>query len=76
MSATLAFLGEFGDAIDWIFNSRESQAGGAQVGGAENLPLLWTHLKLTAARERAARRVPAACERAARVMPRSSSTAS
>ncbi len=49
MSATLAFLGDFGNAIDWIFNSRESQAGGAQVGGAENLPLLWTHLKLTAA---------------------------
>ena len=49
MSATLAFLGEFGDAIDFIFNSRESQAGGAQVGGCELLPLLWTHLKLTAA---------------------------
>ncbi len=49
MSSTLAVLGEFGDAIDWIFNSRESQAGGARVGGAENLPLLWTHLKLTAA---------------------------
>jgi len=45
----VAFLGEFGDAIDWIFNSRESQAGGARVGGSENLPLLWTHLKLTGA---------------------------
>ena len=49
MSTTVAFLGEFGDAIDWIFNSRESQAGGARVGGSENLPLLWTHLKLTGA---------------------------
>ena len=45
---TLAFLGEFGDAIDYIFHARESQAGGAQVGGKELLPLIWTHLKLTA----------------------------
>jgi osmoprotectant transport system permease protein len=49
MSATVAFLGDFGDAIDWIFNSRESAAGGARTGGSENLGLLWTHLKLTAA---------------------------
>jgi osmoprotectant transport system permease protein len=49
MSTTLAFLGEFGDAIDYILHSRESQAGGARVGGSELLPLLWTHLKLTAA---------------------------
>jgi osmoprotectant transport system permease protein len=47
MSTTLAFLGDFGDAFDYIFNSRESQAGGARVGGSELLPLLWTHLKLT-----------------------------
>ena len=45
---TLAFLGEFGDAIDYIFHSRESQAGGAQVGGKELLPLIWTHLEITA----------------------------
>jgi osmoprotectant transport system permease protein len=49
MSMTLAFLGEFGDAFDYIFNSRESQAGGARVGGSELLPLLWTHLEITAA---------------------------
>ena len=49
MSSTLAFLGDFGDAISFIFNSRESKAGGADVGGSENLPLLWAHLKLTAA---------------------------
>ena len=49
MTTTLAFLGDFGDAIDFIFHSRESQAGGARVGGAETLPLLWTHLKVTAA---------------------------
>ena len=49
MSATLAFLGEFGDAIDFIFHSHESQARRRRsVGGSENLPLLWTHLKLTA----------------------------
>ena len=45
---TLAFLGEFGDAIDYIFHSRESQAGGAEVGGKELLPLIWTHLEITA----------------------------
>jgi osmoprotectant transport system permease protein len=48
MSTTLAFLGEFGDAFDYIFNSRESQAGGARVGGSELLPLIATHLKVTA----------------------------
>jgi len=45
---TLAALGEFGDAINFIFQSHESKAGGARVGGSENLPLLWTHLKVTA----------------------------
>jgi osmoprotectant transport system permease protein len=45
----IAFLGEFGDAIDWIFNSRESAAGGARIGGSENLDLLWTHLEVTGA---------------------------
>lgn len=44
---TLAFLGDFGDAFDYIFHARESQAGGAKVGGAELLPLIWTHLKIT-----------------------------
>jgi osmoprotectant transport system permease protein len=47
VSATLAFLGDFGDAIDYILHSRESQAGGARVGGSELLPLLWTHLEIT-----------------------------
>jgi len=49
MSTTVAFLGQFGDAIEFIFQSKESRAGGARVGGSENLPLLWEHLKLTAA---------------------------
>ena len=44
---TFAFLGEFGDALDYIFHARESQAGGAQVGGKELLPLIWTHLEVT-----------------------------
>jgi osmoprotectant transport system permease protein len=45
---TLAFLGDFGDAFDYIFHTHESQAGGAQVGGAKLLPLIWTHLEITA----------------------------
>jgi osmoprotectant transport system permease protein len=49
MSGTLAFLGEFGDAIDYIFHARESKAGGANVGGSELWPLVATHLKVTAA---------------------------
>jgi len=49
MSAVLAFLGEFGEGVEFIFRARESPAGGAQVGGAENLELLWEHLKLSAA---------------------------
>jgi osmoprotectant transport system permease protein len=49
MTITLAFLGEFGDAIEFIFNSQESRAGGSDIGGRENLPLLWEHLKVTGA---------------------------
>jgi osmoprotectant transport system permease protein len=49
MSGTLAFLGDFGDAIDYIFHARESKAGGAKVGGSELWPLIGTHLKVTAA---------------------------
>jgi osmoprotectant transport system permease protein len=48
MTTTLAFLGQFGDAIDFIFNERESPAGGARVGGpAEMWELMWEHLKLS-----------------------------
>jgi osmoprotectant transport system permease protein len=50
MSTTLAVLGEFGDAIDFIFDERESPAGGAQVGGlGEMWELMWEHLKLSGA---------------------------
>ncbi len=46
MTTTLAALGEFGDAISFIFTERENQRG-SPVGGPNNLPLLWEHLKLT-----------------------------
>jgi osmoprotectant transport system permease protein len=48
MSATFAALGEFGDAISFIFSERENQRG-SPVGGSHNLPLLWEHLKLSGA---------------------------
>ena len=47
MSVTFAFLGDFGDAIDFIFNERPSPAGGTEVGGlAEMWELTWPHLRL------------------------------
>src|SRR5262249_32628334 len=45
---TFAVLGDFGGGISFIFTSRQSR-GGAEVGGAHNLDLLWTHLELTLA---------------------------
>jgi osmoprotectant transport system permease protein len=43
----IAALGPFGDAIDFIFNERESQAGTVTVGGLEEMwDLTWTHLQL------------------------------
>ena len=48
MSTTIAVLGDFGDAIDFLFNERESPAGGARVGGlSETGELIWEHLKLS-----------------------------
>jgi osmoprotectant transport system permease protein len=50
MSSYFAVLGQFGDAIDFIFNERESPAGGTQVGGLGELwSLMWPHLKLSGA---------------------------
>jgi osmoprotectant transport system permease protein len=50
MSTVFAALGPFGDAIDFIFQERESQAGTVQVGGlAEIWELTWMHLKLSLA---------------------------
>jgi osmoprotectant transport system permease protein len=43
---TLAFLGQLGDAIEFIFNKTEGP-GGAQVGGSQLLPLLREHLLIT-----------------------------
>jgi len=40
---------DFGDAIDFIVNGRESVTGGLQVGGSQLLPQLWRHLELTGA---------------------------
>lgn len=44
----LAFLSDFGDAIDYIFNSRESREG-TVVGGSQFLELTWEHIKLSLA---------------------------
>jgi ABC-type proline/glycine betaine transport system permease subunit len=40
---------DFGDAIDFIVNGRESVTGGLRVGGSQLLPQLWRHLELTGA---------------------------
>jgi osmoprotectant transport system permease protein len=46
----LATLGPFGDAIQFIFQERESQAGTVRVGGlGEMLELTWTHVQLSLA---------------------------
>ena len=45
----LALVADLAEAVEFVFVSRESAAGGARVGGTENLPLLWAHLELTAA---------------------------
>jgi osmoprotectant transport system permease protein len=50
MTTTYAFLGQFGDAIEFIFNEHESPAGGAQVGGlGEMWELISEHLWLSVA---------------------------
>jgi osmoprotectant transport system permease protein len=48
VSTSLAFLGQFGDAVEFIFNDRESVGGGVQVGGLGEIgDLGWTHLKVS-----------------------------
>lgn len=42
-----SFPSDFADGIRFLFESRESVAGGIQVGGAELLPMLATHLEVT-----------------------------
>ncbi|MEA2402438.1 MAG: osmoprotectant transport system substrate-binding protein opuBD [Thermoleophilaceae bacterium] len=46
MSATYAVLGQFGDAVRFIFEG-ETTREGADVGGSQFLDLTWEHLKLT-----------------------------
>jgi len=46
MTPTLAFLGQFGDAIQFIFQGETSREG-AQVGGSQFLELTWEHVKLS-----------------------------
>jgi osmoprotectant transport system permease protein len=42
-----AALGPFGDAIDFIFHERQSQAGTVRIGGlGEIWELTWTHIQL------------------------------
>jgi osmoprotectant transport system permease protein len=44
----LAALGPFGDAVNFIFHERQSQAGTVRIGGPnEILQLTWTHLELS-----------------------------
>jgi|SoiMethySBSTD1v2_1073268.scaffolds.fasta_scaffold188145_3 osmoprotectant transport system permease protein len=50
MTPVFAALGPFGDAIDFIFQQRESQAGTVKVGGlGEIWELSWTHIQLSVA---------------------------
>ena len=39
---------DFGDALEFIFTSQESRAGGSEIGGSQLLGLLWDHLTLSA----------------------------
>jgi osmoprotectant transport system permease protein len=41
-----SLLSDFGDAIEFVFVSREGR-GGADIGGSQVLELTWTHLRLT-----------------------------
>jgi osmoprotectant transport system permease protein len=48
LSLQLAFLSDFGDAIDFIFQTREAQIGSVHVGGlAEVWEFTWEHIKLS-----------------------------
>jgi osmoprotectant transport system permease protein len=42
-----SILSDFGDALQFIFTSRESRAGGAEIGGIEVVELLGRHLLLS-----------------------------
>lgn len=49
MSTSLSLassFGDFGDGFSFLFHQRDSVAGGVQVGGSKNLPLLGKHLEV------------------------------
>ncbi|MBA2630408.1 MAG: ABC transporter permease [Thermoleophilaceae bacterium] len=46
MTTTFAFLGQFGDAFEFIFKGQTTREG-TEVGGSQFLELTWEHLKLT-----------------------------
>lgn len=46
MTTVLAFLGEFGDAIQLIFEG-ETTREGTEIGGSQFLELTWEHVKLS-----------------------------
>ncbi len=48
MTGALAFLGPFGDAVDFVLHEREGP-GGAQVGGGQLIPLAIKQLELAGA---------------------------
>jgi osmoprotectant transport system permease protein len=48
MATTLAFLGQLGDAVNFIF-VKQTGPGGAEVGGTQLLPLLKEHILITLA---------------------------
>lgn len=49
MSLTLAFLGDFGGAVDFIFHQRDSVSGGVQIGGLGEIgDFTAEHLKVSA----------------------------
>ncbi|MGI9082086.1 MAG: ABC transporter permease [Thermoleophilaceae bacterium] len=48
MSLTLAFLGDFGGAVDFVFHERDSVSGGVQIGGPGEIgELTVEHLKVS-----------------------------
>lgn len=50
MSLTIAVLGDFGEAIEFLFKERESVSGGVQIGGpAEMLDFGATHMVVSVA---------------------------
>jgi osmoprotectant transport system permease protein len=49
VTSTLAFLGQFGGALDFFVSERDSVSGGVQIGGPADLGgFLWTHLLVSA----------------------------